>query len=126
MLRQPTPMQKEGNGRYVEMEPYKRCVMKKMNSLAVSVFLIAHGVSSQVQAQPAPLSCNMQMLLNGTTALFRDQGIARKDAKIANTPDTDLTKKEIKTILDRVYVTGKNQTPDQIKDDVYRRCENGR
>lgn len=67
----------------------------------------------------------MQMLLTGLTAMRRDQGVSRRDAKIANTPDTDLTKQEIKTILDRVYVKGKNQTPDQIEDDVYRRCESG-
>lgn len=102
--------------------------MKKKRFLAVGVLTIAFvcGFNTQVQAQPAPLSCNMQMLLTGTTALLRDQGTSRKDARIANDPDTDLTKKEIKTILDRVYVAGKNQTPDQIKDDVYRRCQNGR
>lgn len=65
------------------------------------------------------------MLLTGVTAMQRDQGVSRKDAKIANTPDTDLTRQEIKAILDRVYVKGKNQTADQIKDDVYRICERG-
>ena len=81
--------------------------------------------ANEAHAGPAPLSCKMQMLLTGLTAMQRDQGVSRKDAKIANTPDTDLTKQEIKTTLDRVYVKGKNQTPDQIKDDVYRRCESG-
>lgn len=81
---------------------------------------------SHSQAQPAPLSCNMQMLITGLTAMNRDIGYSRKDAPIANDPDTDLTKREIKKILDRVYIIGKNQTPDQIKDDVYRKCKNGR
>ena len=55
----------------------------------------------------------------------RDKGVSRRDSKLANTPDTDLTKQEIKTILDRVYIKGKNQSVDEIKDDVYRRCERG-
>ena len=40
--------------------------------------------------------------------------------------DTDLTKREIKEILDRVYIEKKNNTPDEIKDAVYRACKNGR
>lgn len=83
------------------------------------------GVVSKAQAQ-APLSCKMQMLLNGMAALERDRGISRERNTIDNTPDTDLTKREIKTILDRVYVKGQNQTPDQITDDVYKRCQSGR
>lgn len=95
-------------------------------STAIGIFAIAFtcGVND-AQAGPAPLSCKMQMLLTGLTAMQRDQGTSRKDAKIATNPDTDLTKQEIKMILDRVYVKGKNQTPDQIKDNVYRRCEGG-
>lgn len=99
--------------------------MKNIN-MAIVIVAAAHlWGSSGAQAGPPPLSCRMQMMLTGLTAMQRDQGISRKDAKIANTPDTDLTKQEIKTILDRVYVKGKSQTPDQIKDDVYRRCEGG-
>lgn len=66
------------------------------------------------------------MLLTGLTAMQRDRGVSRKNAKIANTPDTDLTPQEIKQILDRVYIKGKNETPDQIKDDVYAKCQNGK
>lgn len=94
--------------------------------IAISIFAAAVACgTNEVQAGQPPLSCKMQMLLTGMAALERDRGIARKDATIANTPDTDLTKQEIKTILDRVYVKGKSQTPDQIKDDVYRKCANG-
>ena len=81
---------------------------------------------NQVQAQVAPLSCGMQMMLTGMTALHRDKGVPREGAPIVTSKTGELTQKEIKTILDRVYVSGKNQTPDQIKDDVYKRCENGR
>lgn len=99
-----------------------------MRTISIAVCIVAAALTydaNEAQAGPAPLSCNMQMLLTGITAMQRDQGVSRKDAKIANTQDTDLTNKEIKTILDRVYVKGKNQTPDQIKDDVYRKCERG-
>lgn len=101
--------------------------MRKINFLAISVTVVAlsYGVIREAQAQ-APLSCKMQMLLNGMAALERDRGISRQRNTIDNTSDTDLTKHEIKTILDRVYVKGHNQTPDQIKDDVYKRCQSGR
>lgn len=99
-----------------------------MRTIRFAISMVAAALTcgaNGAHAGPAPLSCNMQMLLNGMTAMQRDQGVSRKDAKIANTPDTDLTKQEIKTVLDRIYVKGKNQTPDQIKNDVYRRCESG-
>lgn len=99
-----------------------------MKNISMVIGIVSAALTcgaNEAQAGPATLSCKMQMLLTGLTAMQRDQGTSRKDAKIANTPDTDLTKQEIKTILDRVYVKGKNQTPDQIKDDVYKRCEGG-
>lgn len=110
------------------MNTLKRLYKMKNKFLALVVLAVAcvGGSHIQVQAQPAPLSCNMKMMLTGVTAMLRDQGTSRKDAKIANDPNSELTKKEIKTILDRVYIAGKNQTPDQIKDDVYKRCKNGR
>lgn len=99
-----------------------------MKTMSMAIGIVAAALTwsaNEAQAGPAPLSCKMQMLLTGMTAMRRDQGISRRDATIANTPDTDLTRQEIKAILDRVYVKGKNQTPDEIKDDVYRRCERG-
>ena len=81
---------------------------------------------NEAPAQPVPLSCNMQMLLVGLTGLQRDQGYARNETAVAKNKDSELTKKEIKFILDRVYIAGKNQTHDQIKDDVYRKCQSGR
>lgn len=99
-----------------------------MKTTTIAIGIVAAALTwgaNETHAAPAPLSCKMQMLLTGVTAMQRDQGVSRKDAKIANTPDTDLTRQEIKAILDRVYVKGKNQTADQIKDDVYRICERG-
>lgn len=100
----------------------------KMTGVAIAIFFataFACG-TTEVRAGQPPLSCKMQMLLNGLVAMERDRGVARKDVSLANMPDPDLTKREIKTILDRVYGQGKNQTPDQIKDDVYWRCAGGR
>jgi hypothetical protein len=102
--------------------------MRIMKNMYVNIGIVAAALTlipDEAKAAPAPLSCEVQMLLTGITAMRRDQGVSRKDATIANTPDTDLTRQEVKAILDRVYVNGKNQTPDQIKDDVYRRCKRG-
>lgn len=100
--------------------------MGKINIVSGLVAIALSCVAvSEAQAEPAPLSCNMQMMLTGMAALRRDQGVARQDTEIGKNKDSELTKKEVKTILDRVYIEGKNQTPDQIKDDVYRKCKNG-
>lgn len=67
----------------------------------------------------------MQMLLNGLAAMQRDQGVARHANTLTTNRDSDLTKTEIKEILDRVYTTKRNATPDEIKNAVYRDCLNG-
>lgn len=100
-----------------------------MNNIKLVVGLVAIvvtcGAVREAQAEFVPLSCNMQMMLTGVTALQRDLGVARKDTETSKNKDKELTKKEIRTILDRVYIEGRNQTPDQIKNDVYRKCING-
>ena len=70
----------------------------------------------------APLSCEVQMMLNGLSALRRDQGEPRTKSVLLK-PVNELTKQEAKEILDRVYITMKNRTPDQIKDAVYAACK---
>lgn len=101
--------------------------MKKNNLLTSFIACaIFAGYILESQAVQAPLSCNMQMMLNGIVALNRDTGRSRNSAEIAISKEGELTKKEIKTILDRVYIVGKNQSPDEIKDAVYRACQNGR
>lgn len=93
----------------------------------VVIFLVAGIACSRVSlAAPAPLSCEMQMLLNGMAAMQRDQGVSRQANTLSTHRDTDLTKREIKEILDRVYVEKKDKTPDEIKDAVYRVCKSGR
>ena len=77
------------------------------------------------QAQK-PLSCEMQMMLNGLTAWERDQGVSRTQGVVARNTDGELTQQEIKQILDRVYVHQRSRTPDQIKDEVYRKCQGNR
>ncbi|MBK6999036.1 MAG: hypothetical protein IPH35_03345 [Rhodoferax sp.] len=101
--------------------------MKKvavLSYLFTSAFCLS--VTSGSMAAPTPLSCNMQMMLHGMAAMERDRGVSRKNNTLANTADSDLTKMEIKDILDRVYIAGKSLTPDQIKDSVYGNCQNGR
>ncbi len=83
------------------------------------------GNTNALAGEPPPLSCEMKMLLTGVTALLRDQGVTRKDSTMQKNPH-DLTPKEVKMILDRVYIEGRNQTPDQIKDDVFKKCKNGK
>jgi hypothetical protein len=73
-----------------------------------------------------PLSCEVQLLLNGTAALLRDQGKSQSEAQKIMTDAGDLTKKEIQTVLHNVYVSGKGKTPDQIKDAAFQRCRNTR
>ena len=93
----------------------------------VAIFLVAGIACSRVSlAAPALLSCEMQMLLNGMAAMQRDQGVSRQANTLSTNRDTDLTKREIKEILDRVYVEKKDKTPDEIKDAVYRVCKSGR
>ena len=95
--------------------------------MIVTTFLIAGIACSKVSlAAPAPLSCEMQMILNGMAAMQRDQGVSRQANTLSTNRDTDLTKRETKEILDRVYIDKKNNTPDEIKDAVYRACKNGR
>ena len=99
-----------------------------MRTIFFAIGIVAAALTcgaNEAHAGPAPLSCKMQMMLTGMTATQRDRGVSRIDATVGNTPDSDLTKEEIKWILDRVYVKGKNRTPDQIANDVYRRCESG-
>ena len=69
-----------------------------------------------------PLSCEVLMLLTGFTAVERDNGISRTNTAVAKNKEKELTKKEIKFILDAVYIVGENQTPDQIKNQMYGVC----
>jgi len=101
--------------------------MKKRRLIAnFMVTVLVCTVIGDATSKQAPLSCFMQMMLTGMTGLQRDQGYARNETIVAKNKDSELTKKEIKTILDRVYIAGKNQTHDQIKDDVFRNCQSGR
>lgn len=74
----------------------------------------------------APLSCEVESLLNGMTAMQRDQGVSRQATAVNANPDGELTKREVKEILDRVYKNQRTRTPDQIKDAVYAACQNRR
>lgn len=90
--------------------------------LAFSI-LIMSLLPTATHAAPPPLSCEMESLLNGLAAMQRDQGVSRKDNALIKNPDDELTKQEIKEILDRVYLHQKSKTPDQIKDAVYAACK---
>ena len=90
--------------------------------LATSTLVLAL-IPMTLCAAPAPLSCEIEALLNGTTAMQRDQGISRRDTALSKNPDGELTKREITEILDRVYMHQKARTPDQIKDVVYEACK---
>lgn len=98
--------------------------MKKL----LSAILVAGVVVSSpgAEAAQAPLSCDMKTLLVGMAALNRDIGVTRDQSPIAKNPDGELTKAEIKWILDKVYVQGAGKSPDAIKDAVYRQYKHGR
>ena len=97
----------------------KTLILLASTSVVINNFNAAH-------AAPAPLSCEMQMLINGLVAMERDRGISRQANSLNTSLADDLTKREVKEILDRVYIHRKNSTPDQIKDSVYKSCQNAR
>lgn len=89
-------------------------------------FAVLGSVMSSALAAQAPLSCDVQTLLVGATAMSRDVGVPRTKTVAALNKEGELTKAEVKFILDKVYVEGVGKTPDQIKDAVYKRCKAGR
>ena len=93
--------------------------------LATSAW-VAAMTPAALYAAPAPLSCEMESLLNGFAAMQRDQGVSRIHTELSKNPDGELTKREITEILDRVYIHQKARTPDQIKDAVYAACKKRR
>jgi hypothetical protein len=93
--------------------------------LSVSTSALA-WIPLTLSAAPPPLSCEIEALLNGTTAMHRDAGASRIANALNKNPDGELTNREIKEILDRVYIHQKNRTPDQIKDAVYGNCKKRR
>ena len=97
--------------------------MRNIHALFASISFSLFAAPSFGQK---PLNCEMQMMLNGMTALQRDQGVPRSEAVIAKNADGELKPQEIKQILDRVYIHQRNRTPDQIKDEVYRKCQSSR
>ena len=62
-----------------------------------------------------PLSCQMFTLLSVTTAMLRDQGKSKEEVRAVLNQGGDLTKKEINTILDLVFVKFKNRSPNEIE-----------
>ena len=90
--------------------------------LRLIFFLLGFTLIGAGNCAPAPLSCEVQMLLNGLAAMQRDQGVSRTQNRLSTNKDTDLTPRETKEILDRVYVSKKDRTPDEIKNEVYERC----
>ncbi len=98
--------------------------MKKICLIIVST--ISFIMSLGANAAPKPLSCEVLTLLVGVTALGRDAGIKMDESTIAKNSENELTKAEVKFILNKVYIEGKGRSPDEIKDAVYERCKNGR
>jgi hypothetical protein len=76
-------------------------------------------------AQQAPLDCKMQAQHSVAAAMQRDRGTAREATSVAKNRSRKLTESEIKTILDRVYISMKSETPKQIGAAVYSECEKG-
>lgn len=96
--------------------------MKIHTTLALAVATFACGLAFADQAAP---DCKMQSLHSVSTAMERDRGRAREDTRVAKNASGKLTAAEIKTILDRVYISRKNETPRQIGKVVYSDCQNG-
>lgn len=92
----------------------------------LSAFAVTCSMMSSALAAQAPLSCDVQTLLIGMTALSRDSGVPRSKSLVALNKEGELTKAEVKFIVDKVYVEGVGKTPDQIKDAVFKRCKAGR
>lgn len=86
--------------------------------------VIAAGYISESQAGP-PLSCRVQIMQSVEGAKLRDGGATRQEIEMTLEYMGDFTKKEAKTIVDRIYVHMKNKTPEQIGKAVRSSC-NGR
>lgn len=87
--------------------------MKKYTAIAlISFSAIAFSSSSYAVA---PLSCNMMTMLTVTSAGLRDQGRSKEEVRRILSQDDELTKKEINTILEIVFVKFKNKSPQQIE-----------
>ncbi|MBK6867683.1 MAG: hypothetical protein IPG98_07080 [Burkholderiales bacterium] len=87
------------------------------------ILLTAFQLASFANAQQKPLSCEVLTLNVAMTAIERDRGLSRNSTSVGKDVYKEFTKAEKKFILDAVYVSGKNQTPDQIKDQVYYACK---
>ena len=94
--------------------------MKILNAI-VALSLLG-GLPHTAHAAQKPLSCEMQTLLIGLSATQRDIGITREESTLAKNKDGELTRAEVKFILDTVYVRGVGKTPDEIKDAFYAKC----
>lgn len=76
-------------------------------------------------AEQAPLGCKMQTHHSVMAAMQRDKGTAREATSVAKNRSGKLTEAEIKTILDRVYISMKDEKPRQIGTVVYSECHKG-
>lgn len=82
----------------------------------------AVGYVSDGEAARAPLSCRVKVKQSVDSAKLRDQGTTREELEIVFKMMGEFTKKEVKTILDRVYITMKKRTPAEIGKAVSAAC----
>ena len=97
-----------------------------MKTLAALPIALATAACGFVYADQVPIDCKMQSFHSVMTAMERDQGKGREDTKVSRNSSRKLTDAEIKTILDRVYISMKNDTPRQIGSVVYAECQKAR
>ena len=95
-----------------------------MKNRTASVVIAATFACGGAWAQQrVPLDCKMQAHHSVMAAMQRDRGTAREATSVAKNRSGKLTDDEIKAILDRVYVSLKNEKPSQIGAAVYSECQ---
>ena len=91
-------------------------------AFSCGVVSAAMGYISDGEAASAPLSCRVKVKQSVDSAKLRDQGTTRVELEIVFETMGEFTKREVKTILDRVYITMKKRTPVEIGKAVSAAC----
>ncbi len=87
------------------------------------LFISAAALAVHLQANAAPLSCEMQSMLAGLAATARDQGKTPAQVQAALKKSGDLTNSEIKALIDIAFVHMKKSSPQEISQAVTMVCK---
>lgn len=92
-----------------------------MKTPRIFVVLVALMMHFHVNAEP--LSCQMQSMLAGLTAIARDQGKSPTQVRTALQKGGDLTNSEIKALIDIAFIHMKKSSAQEISQAVLMVCK---